>query len=474
MTNRITPPTVHHTPGGSTPDKEAQHMTSLPQTPKRVVLYARVSTDEQARRGFSLAQQLESLREYAAREGYEVIKEVSDPGQSGAYLERPGLDRVRDLVEAGGVSAVFAQDADRITRDPAHRAFLDEEFERFGTRLFALDDWGDDTHEGELLRYLKGWVSKGERLKTAERTRRGKKRKAREGKIVAPRKVAYGFALNEARDAYVVDEEKMAVVRRVFDHVAGGASLHAVKKMLEAEGVQAPSGGVHWSRSTLRAMISSDLYFPYTFEEVAALVAPAVAAGLNPSVSYGIWWSSRYDIRMLGRTRTAEGDYVERHSHGLKQREEWIAVPVPDAEIPREVAERARRNLEYNFRRTSKGRRTWELSGGLLSCGECGRRMATNTIAPAGRTKRYHYYLCPRKAEENWSDCPNKNHRAEALEERVQEAVSQLFRDPQAIEEQVERRLDRERTMMRDPEKEALNWAKRITEIATKRGRYQD
>jgi hypothetical protein len=65
--------------------------------------------------------------------------------------------------------------------------------------------------------------------------------------------------------------------------------------------------------------------------------------------------------------------------------------------------------------------------------------MATNTIAPAGRKKRYHYYLCPRKAEENWSDCPNKNHRAEALEERVQEAVSQLFRDPQAIEEQVER-----------------------------------
>jgi hypothetical protein len=51
------------------------------------VHYARVSTDEQARSGYSLAQQLEALREYAAREGYEVLEEVVDPGQSGASLE---------------------------------------------------------------------------------------------------------------------------------------------------------------------------------------------------------------------------------------------------------------------------------------------------------------------------------------------------------------------------------------------------
>ena len=47
-----------------------------------VIFYARVSTDEQARSGYSLAQQLEALRAYAAREGYEVLEEVVDPGQS--------------------------------------------------------------------------------------------------------------------------------------------------------------------------------------------------------------------------------------------------------------------------------------------------------------------------------------------------------------------------------------------------------
>src|SRR5829696_4682451 len=61
--------------------------------PKKVILYARVSTDEQARSGYSLAQQTEALREYAAREGHEILEEVTDPGQSGASLARPGLDR---------------------------------------------------------------------------------------------------------------------------------------------------------------------------------------------------------------------------------------------------------------------------------------------------------------------------------------------------------------------------------------------
>jgi site-specific DNA recombinase len=110
--------------------------------PRLAVLYARVSSDDQVR-GYSLNQQVEALRAYCAHEGYEVLEEVRDEGWSGAYLERPGLDRVRDLVEGhapGGVAVVLAQDADRITRDPGHRAFLDDEFERLGARLVALDD----------------------------------------------------------------------------------------------------------------------------------------------------------------------------------------------------------------------------------------------------------------------------------------------------------------------------------------------
>ena len=112
--------------------------------PKRAVLYARVSTDEQARTGYSLAQQMEALREYADREDYEVLEEVIDPGQSGASLERPGMDRVRDLVAAGDVSVVLAQDRDRFAREPAYLYILKKEFEEHGCALRALNSQGDD------------------------------------------------------------------------------------------------------------------------------------------------------------------------------------------------------------------------------------------------------------------------------------------------------------------------------------------
>ena len=114
------------------------------QGPRRAILYARVSTDEQARSGYSLAQQIEALRAYASRERYEVLEEVVDPGQSGASLERPGMDRVRDLVAAGGVSVVLAQDRDRFAREPAYTYLLRREFEEHGTKLRALNDRGDN------------------------------------------------------------------------------------------------------------------------------------------------------------------------------------------------------------------------------------------------------------------------------------------------------------------------------------------
>jgi len=160
--------------------------------PKRAILYARVSTDEQARSGYSLAQQIEALRAYAAREGYEVLEEVSDPGQSGASLERPGMDRVRDLVASGGVSVVLTQDRDRIAREPAYHYLLRREFEEHGAKIRAMNDRGDDTPEGELTDGILDQLAKYERAKISERSRRGKLRKAREGKVMANHRVKYG------------------------------------------------------------------------------------------------------------------------------------------------------------------------------------------------------------------------------------------------------------------------------------------
>jgi site-specific DNA recombinase len=243
---------------------------------KRAILYARVSTEEQVRKGYSLDQQIEAGREWAVRAGYEVVAEIVDAGASGAYLERPGLDQVRDLVEGtpGGVSVVWAQDADRITREPIHRVFLDDEFERFGARLVALDDWGDNTHEGELLKYLKGWVSKGERLKIAERSRRGLLKKARGGKVVATHRARFGFRFNSEKDGYELDLEKMAIVKEIF-RMAGveRRPLHAIRRSLEDAGIATPTGKKYWCQTYIRNIVLDDIYRPHTYEEVKSLTS---------------------------------------------------------------------------------------------------------------------------------------------------------------------------------------------------------
>lgn len=143
------------------------------------ILYARVSTEEQARRGFSVRQQLERGREWCTEEGYRVLEEVVDAGQSGATLERPGMDLIRDRVAQGGVHLVWAQDRDRFAREPAYHYLLRREFEEHGTIMRSDNDHGDDSPEGELTDGILDQLAKYERAKTAERSRRGKLRKAR-------------------------------------------------------------------------------------------------------------------------------------------------------------------------------------------------------------------------------------------------------------------------------------------------------
>src|ERR687886_1792894 len=196
---------------------------------KRAILYARVSTDEQAHTGYSLAQQMEALRQYTAHEGYEVLEEVTDPGQSGASLERPGMDRVRDLVAAGGVSVVLAQDRDRIAREPAYHYLLRREFEEHGCKVRALNDRGDDTPEGQLTDGILDQLAKYERAKVAERTRRGLLRKAREGKVIKGPKPNFGFRFNETNDQLVIYELEMRIVEKMFRMAAEGLGPKSIQ-----------------------------------------------------------------------------------------------------------------------------------------------------------------------------------------------------------------------------------------------------
>ena len=449
--------------------------------PKRAILYARVSTDEQARSGYSLAQQMEALREHAACEGYEVMKEITDPGQSGASLERPGMDRVRDLVAAGGISVVLAQDRDRFAREPAYHYLLRREFEEYGCKIRALNDRGDDSPEGELTDGILDQLAKYERAKIAERSRRGKLRKAREGKVIATRAPRYGFRINASRDGYEVNEEEMAVIRRVF-RMAGveGMSLRSIAMTFGREGIPTPKGAKRWDRSFLRNCIRDDVYKPHTFGEVEAMVSPEVAARLDPKVRYGIWWFNRRGLKIKQVSEPSEGGrrYRKTYSWYHKPQEEWIAVPVPDAGMTPGLVEAARAAVEQNRKPSRAGRRFWELTGGIARCKECGLAMnATHsTKAKRGRLYAYDYYRCSTRNKHGREACANSNNpRAEELEGRVWEFVFGLLTDAEQLREDMERMVELERKNLRgDPEREAKVWLDKLAEADRKRSGFQD
>ena len=372
--------------------------------PRRAILYARVSTDEQARSGYSLVQQIEALRDYAAREGYEVLEEVTDPGQSGASLERPGMDRVRDLIAAGGVSIVLAQDRDRFSREPAYTYLLKREFEEHGCKMRALNDRGDDSPEGELMDGVFDQFAKFERAKTAERTRRGRLQKARKGKLVRISRSHYGFKFDETGECYVVNEEEMDVVQRIFRLVSSGSSLHSVKRSLELDGVPPPGNGAKqrgrfWSIPFLRKVVRADVYKPHASNEFAELVAEGVlalevAASLNESASYGIFWFNRTRTtrKRVSKAGSTGKEYCWQAKTRQNPRDQWVAIPVPDAGIPLEVVEAAREIVRYNAVPPKKGRRFWEIPGGVVRCGGCGNVMRKYSVMASDHV--YAYYKC--------------------------------------------------------------------------------
>jgi site-specific DNA recombinase len=446
--------------------------------PQRAILYARVSTDEQARSGYSLAQRIEALREYAAREGCVVLEEVVDPGQSGASLERPGMNRVRDLVAAGGVSVVLAQDRDRrIAREPAYHYLLRRGFEEHGTKIRALNDRGDDSPEGELTDGILDQLAKFERAKTAERTRRGKLRKAREGKILRGPKPPYGFRYNSAGDGLIVYEPEMVVAERVFRMAAEGLGPQAIQTLLHDESTPSPTGDPLWPRRTLEQILRSDLYKAHTFEEIAELVSAEVLTRLDEGAEYGVWW--------FGRKRTTEYSVSEPDGNGgrlyrkattirIRPKEERTAVPVP-AHLPRGLVDQAGAALAVS-RAPERKRlaREWELRG-LLRC-SCGWIMTTHTATSRGNGADYHYYVCnQRKDRGRECDCTQRAVRATQAERVVWTFVSNLLREPETIRVGMERLIEEERTSQaRDPEHEAELWAQRIADCARRRSAYQD
>src|ERR1700724_3312309 len=189
---------------------------------KMAAIYARVSSEQQ-REEHTIASQTAALIEFAQAHDLEVPKEwvFEDEGYSGATLERPGLERVRDLAAEGQIQVVLAYSPDRLSRKYAYQILLMEELARQGVETLFVRAPQGDSAEDQLLVQFQGMIAEYERAQILERSRRGKRHRAHSGEISVRSGAPYGYRYIRKTDeepaAYTVYEAAAGVVRRIYE-----------------------------------------------------------------------------------------------------------------------------------------------------------------------------------------------------------------------------------------------------------------
>jgi site-specific DNA recombinase len=172
-----------HCPGSRTSARDA---TQAPRgrALTRAALYARVSTDKQEREE-TVARQVDLLRQTAAARGYEILpgNVFIDDGVSGTRLERPALERLRDLAAEGAFEVVLVTAPDRRARRYAYQVVLVEELTRCGCEVVFVHQSLGASPEEQMLLQMQGVFAEYERALIHERTRRGQLFAARQGRV---------------------------------------------------------------------------------------------------------------------------------------------------------------------------------------------------------------------------------------------------------------------------------------------------
>src|SRR6516225_4084246 len=392
---------------------------------RMAVIYARVSSEQQ-REENTIASQTASLIEFAQNHQLEVPKEwvFEDEGYSGATLERPGLERVRDLAAEGKMKVVLAYSPDRLSRKYAYQILLIEEFARHGIETLFVKSPQGNSPEDQLLVQFQGMIAEYERAQILERSRRGKRHRAHAGEVSVMSGAPYGYRYTrkteEAFAAYMVDDAEASVVRRVFEmYTVEGLSIAEITRRLNREGIPTRKGG-RWERSVVWGMLRNPAY--------------------RGVACFG---KTRLSARTQMRAQRRRGITTPSHIAGHQRpREEWIEIPVP-ALVTEETFAHAQELLYHNKIRSRRRTIAPSVVQGLVGCAKCGYALSRTSTQTSAR--KIHYYKCI--GSDSWRKlggpvCDNGRFvRQELLDHIVWAEVIRLLEEPALIQQELDRRL---------------------------------
>ena len=393
---------------------------------KNAAIYARVSSVQQ-KEEHTIASQTAALISFAQEHGYHVPREwiFEDEGFSGASLQRPGLERIRDLAAEGQLQAVLVYSPDRLSRKYAYQVLLVEELSRHGVETAFVKAPQGQSPEDHLLVQFQGMIAEYERAQILERSRRGKRYHARQGHVNVLGGAPYGYRYvrktQETAAYYEIIEEQAIVVRRVYDwYSTEGLSIAAIMRRLNEQAVPTRKRISRWERSTVWAMLRNPAY-------------KGLACFGKTKIT---------ERQRITRPLRLRGGFAQRNSAGHERpRQEWIEIPVP-AIVSETAFDLAQERLQENKRLSPRRTVQWSIVQSLVSCSKCGYGMCRSSTRSTAR--KIHYYRC--LGSDGWRHlngplCDSRPVRQDLLDQLVWNEILKLLEDPSLIQSEIERRL---------------------------------
>ena len=271
-----------------------------------------------------------------------------------------------------------------------------------------------------------------------ERSGRGKREKARQGKVVNPHSLPKWLSYDHTAHQVYLDPEWAQVGRLLFQlAVEEGLPLRGISRRFHSLGLRSPSGETIWQATTIRNCLC------------------------NPAAK-GVLYQLRYES--VARPGSVMKGRKER------PREEWYELAVPPL-VSDDVWEAAQQQLRRNKELAARNTHREYLLRGLVKCTGCGRRMTGYSHA------RYSYYRCPVQAQKKYSTaskCVTPSVRADRLEPAVWEAVTELLKNPERLREEILQRRGKDSPPRTLIEEQLVLRRKRFSEIPAEQDRLVD
>ncbi|MCM8782139.1 MAG: recombinase family protein [Candidatus Omnitrophica bacterium] len=363
----------------------------------KVVIYIRVSTEDQAKEGYSLEVQREYLESFAKREGLEIFKVYQDDGISGYSTERPALKELLKDAKGKKFDLVLVYKIDRFSRNLKDLLNLVDELSSYGIGFkSATEPFDTTTSAGKLMFQQLGSFAEFERNRIAERVFPGMIKGVQQGNWQGARYAPYGYKYIKERKLLETNEEEAKVVKLIYTMFLCDKSIRSITEYLTRKGYRNRKGNI------------------FTTKLIGDILKNRMYTGKL------VWNVHHYD-----KTQKTKKGYKY-----IKNPPEKIIIAQGKHQpiISEEDFELAQKKLDE--RRTERKNKAsdYPLSG-ILYCAKCNHRYLGLTSISNHRTgikKRWYRCMGPYGS---FIRCKNKSVKADEIESEVAEILETLLKN---------------------------------------------